>query len=43
MQFRGGVETGLKPIVGNPTTQVVHVVQPDISGKPLQDGWELEV
>ena len=43
LQFRGGVETRLKPVVRNPAAQMMHVMQPDVPGKPLKDRWELEI
>src|SRR4029079_4784502 len=42
-EFRSGGQARLKPVVGDPGAQVVHVVQADITGEPLQDWRKLKV
>ena len=43
LQFRGCVETGLKPVIGNPAAQMMDVMQSDVSGKPLKQRRKLEI
>src|SRR5687768_13710124 len=42
-KFGSRVVTGLQAIVGNSAAQVVHMVEPDIAGKPLQDPGQLKI
>ena len=43
LQFRSGVETGLKPVVRNSAAQMMHMMQPDAPGKPLKYWRKLEI
>ena len=43
LEFRSGVETRLKAVVRNPAAQMMHMMQPDVSGKPLKHRRKLEI